>query len=59
MYIPQWSLEKYEVIRRIGLNDPQKKTKYQVKMIRDAQGNQVNDIISKTYYAHDLQVIPN
>lgn len=59
MYHPQWSIEIYEVIRRINLNDPLKKTKYKVKMIRNLQGNIVNIDIPSTYYGHDLQVINN
>lgn len=58
-YHPQFSLEIYQVIRRIHLNDPLLKPKYKVKMIKDAQGNEVDIVIPKFYYRHDLLLIPN
>ena len=63
-YHPQWSAEIYEVVRRLHINNPLKRTKYKVKMIKNKDGNDVNIEFNKRsspegkfYYRRDLQVI--
>lgn len=58
-YLPQWSKEIYEVVRRFNLNNPLKKSKYKVKKVVDEDGNNVNILIDKLYYRHDLQKLVN
>ena len=56
-FVSQWSVEIYKIARRMNLNDPSKKTKYKIIMIKDVNGNDTNELI-KTYFSRDdLQLI--
>jgi hypothetical protein len=56
-YVPQWSKEIYQIVRRLFVNDPLRKTKYKVRMVRDADCNDVNKLIPRYFYRQDIQHI--